>query len=65
MSSQTIDISQWPWYGIEQMGTKVKRWVLNPDDPKRRRWLFKERRNDHGEDWSDLPHPFLARLGSV
>jgi len=45
-----IDVTDWPWNRDEQMGSKAKLWVL---DQTSQRWLFKERRHDHGEDWAE------------
>jgi hypothetical protein len=50
MPFSIIDVTAWPWYRDEQMGSKAKLWVL---DDQGRRWLFKERRHDHGEDWAE------------
>ena len=50
MSFPLFDVTAWPWYRDEQMGSKAKLWVL---DDEGQRWLFKERRHDHGEDWAE------------
>jgi hypothetical protein len=50
MSFAIFDVTAWPWYRDEQMGSKAKLWVL---DDIGQRWLFKERRHDHGEDWAE------------
>src|SRR4051812_5168203 len=55
-----IDVSDWPWNLDEPIGSKSKLWVLNPEQ--RRRWLFKERRHDHGEDWSEKVAAEVAEL---
>jgi len=54
-----IDVTAWPWYRDEQMGSKAKLWVL---DDKGQRWLFKERRHDHGEDWAEKLAAEIAEL---
>lgn len=59
MPYSIVDVSDWPWNRDEQIGSKAKLWVLDPD---RRRWLFKERRHDHGEDWSEKAAAEVAEL---
>jgi hypothetical protein len=50
MPFSIVNVSTWSAYRDEQMGSKTKLWVL---DEQNRRWLFKERRHQHGEDWSE------------
>jgi hypothetical protein len=54
-----FDVTAWPWYRDEQMGSKAKLWVL---DATGQRWLYKERRHDHGEDWAEKLAAEIATL---
>ncbi|MCP9861400.1 HipA domain-containing protein [Cyanobium sp. Cruz-8H5] len=53
------NVSDWSAYQDEQMGSKTKLWVL---DHAGQRWLFKERRHDHGEDWAEKLVAEVAEL---
>ena len=59
MPFSIVNVSTWPAYRDEQMGSKPKLWVL---DESERRWLFKERRSRHGEDWSEKLAAEIADL---
>jgi hypothetical protein len=59
MSYPVVDVTDWPWTRDEQMGSKAKLWVR---DDVGNRWLFKERRHDHGEDWAEKISAELASL---
>lgn len=63
-----LDVSSWPAIAPEQMGTKAKQWIEDPDG---RRWLFKEVRakampsgatRTFGEDWSEKLGGAMAQL---
>jgi hypothetical protein len=59
MPFPVIDATDWSWTRDEQMGSKAKLWVLDPDG---QRWLFKERRHEHGEDWAEKLAAEIAAL---
>jgi hypothetical protein len=59
-----LDVAEWPVGGDEQLGTKEKRWLI---DPNGQHWLFKRVRGDatgapRGEDWAEKVAAELAAL---
>jgi hypothetical protein len=45
------DVTAWPTHGEEQVGSKPKAWLL---DPQRNRWLWKQPRLGTGEHWAEV-----------
>lgn len=51
MPYRIVDVSNWRILSVEEMGSKPKFWVQDPDGPK---WLFKHRhRPSVGDDWAE------------
>jgi len=51
MPYRIVDVSNWRILSVEEMGSKPKFWVQDPDGPK---WLFKHRhRPNVGDDWAE------------
>jgi hypothetical protein len=47
------DVSTWPTYGDEHVGSKPKVWLLDPNEDGSR-WLFKQPRPGTGEHWAEV-----------
>ena len=69
-SYPVIETSTWEVLSVEEMGSKPKFWLMDPDGTK---WLFKHRhRPNVGDDWAEMLFsrgatvvPRLARSGGA
>lgn len=55
-----MDITGFPEFGSEQMGSKTKAWIVLDSTPLDR-WLFKQARPETGEHWAEKLAEVLAR----
>lgn len=58
--SDVKDVSSWEFDLFEQLGTKSKHWLIEPET--NTRWLFKEGRENSGNDWAEVVVSKIATL---
>ncbi len=65
MSHLVQDVGAWPEHEEEQLGSKPKTWLRDPDSPDGPRWLWKRPRPATGEHWAELVAADIAALLGV
>jgi hypothetical protein len=60
VTTPIADVSDWPTYGEEHVGSKPKVWLLDPRDQRGSRWLFKQPRRGTGEHWAEFAAAGIA-----